>query len=212
MPKADRKARIADFRAGRTDVLTNVDLLTTGFDMPQIEVGIFLRPTQSLALYLQMVGRILRIAPGKNDAVLLDHVGNVLRHGMPDATREWTLEGRAKRAAAPPVRQCPACYAAFTPAPRCPACSYVFPVGQKRSAAAERDGDLTQITETDGDLRMNHLKTAPLRDLVKGAKTREALEEIRAARGYNRGWVQAMLNAKAAARARAIANWRGGAA
>jgi DNA repair protein RadD len=212
MTKAERAARIGDFRAGRITVLTNVDLLTTGFDMPGIEAGIMLRPTQSLALFLQMVGRILRIAPGKIDAVLLDHVGNVLRHGMPDAAREWTLEGRAKRSTPPPVRQCMSCYAAFSPAPKCPACGYVFPIAARVRATDERAGELAEITGTDVDARLRHLREAPLKELLKAAKTREQLDEIRKARGYHHAWTQRLLNFKAAARGRAIQSWRSRAA
>ena len=205
MTKGDRAERIGDLRSGRIEVLTNVDLLTTGFDMPSIEAGIFLRPTQSLALYLQMVGRILRIAPGKDDAVMLDHVGNVFRHGLPADEREWTLEGRAKREGqAVSVRQCPECYAAFSPAPKCPECGYVFPVAARDTAKKQRDGDLVEVGKSDIDARTQHLRDAPLKDLLKAAKTRDALEEIRAARGYQHGWVQRMLEFKAAARARAI--------
>lgn len=210
MTAAQRAQRLADFRTGRLTVLTNVELLTTGFDCPQIEVGIFLRPTQSLALYLQMVGRILRIAPGKADAVLLDHVGNVLRHGMPDEAREWTLEGRAKRSAPPPVRQCPKCYAAFRPAPKCPACTFVFPVVARARATAERDGDLTELSGDEAAARLRRLRDAPLKELLKAAKTREALEEIRKARGYHPAWTARMLAFKAHARSRAMQSWRSG--
>jgi len=192
MPKADRAARIADFRAGRTMVLTNVDLLTTGFDCPQIECAIFLRPTQSLALYLQMVGRILRIATGKQFAMILDHVGNVLRHGLPDAAREWTLEGQAKRPAAPVVRQCPECFAAFHPSPRCPECGYVFPVENKRKPAKHVDGELVEVGG-EADRHREWLLTAPLKDVLRGRDTFEAIDEIRKARGYNWQWTKRMM-------------------
>lgn len=208
MSAGDRRRRLADFRAKRLDVLTNVELLTTGFDCPQIDVAIFLRPTQSLALYLQMVGRILRIAPGKPDAILLDHVGNVLRHGMPDALREWTLKGRAKRSAPPPVRQCSQCYAAFSPAPKCPACGFTFPIAVKRRGTAERDGELVELSGDEVAARMHHLRNAPLKELLKSARTREALEEIRKARGYHPAWTGRMLAFKARGRARALQDWR----
>lgn len=205
MPKGERAERIADLWAGRINVLTNVDLLTTGFDMPSIEAEIMLRPTQSLALYLQMVGRVLRVAPGKDGAVLLDHVGNVFRHGLPADEREWTLDGQAKRERnAAAVRQCPQCYAAFLPAPKCPECGYVFPVEKRETARTQKDGELVEIGRTDIDARTQHLRDAPLKDLLKGARTREALEEIREARGYSHGWVRKMLEFKAGARARAI--------
>ena len=202
MSKADRVARLAAHRDGRIRVLTNVDLVTTGHDDPGIGAAIFLRPTDSLALFLQAVGRVLRVAPGKDDAILLDHVGNVLRHGMPDAPREFTLDGRLKRTAAPTVRQCPQCWAAFAPAPRCVACGYVFPIAAKPRNTAANDGTLAQIDDGDVEARQRRLREAPLKELLREARTREALEEIRKARGYHHAWTGRMLEFKAAGRAR----------
>lgn len=116
MDMAERGRRVADFAAGRMNVLTSCDLISEGFDVPGIHGAILLRPTQSLSLYLQQVGRALRTAPGKERAVILDHVGHLARHGLPDQDREWSLESvaRSKRAKAEnPVRQCERCYAAI---------------------------------------------------------------------------------------------------
>ena len=123
----DRDATVAAFDAGQVQVLVTVDVVSEGFDIPAASCAILLRPTQSLGLYLQQVGRVLRPAPGKTHAVILDHVGNVHRHGWPDDPREWSLEGAQRRAraagpAAPSVRTCPQCFAAFKPAPVCPVC------------------------------------------------------------------------------------------
>jgi len=187
MTPTTRAEIIRDFRAGRIHVLTNVELLTTGFDMPSIEVGIFLRPTQSTALYLQMVGRIMRIAPNKPDCILLDHVGNVLRHGMPDAQREWTLEGRVKSDRPPPVRQCPECFAAFAPAPRCPYCGFNFwtDAATGRTPPKAKAGDLVEVTTPGTD---DWLATAPLKVVMKGVKTAAMVRKIAALRGYKPGW------------------------
>lgn len=193
MPKADRAARLADFEAGRIMVLTNVELLTTGWDCPQVECAIFLRPTDSLALYLQMVGRILRIAPGKQFAMILDHVGNVLRHGLPDAAREWSLDGKAQRPAAPTVRQCPECYAAFAPAPRCPECGYLFPVENKRKPKKEVAGDLVEVQGSAAQARAEWIRTGPLKDVMRGRDTYEAIDEVRRARGYDWRWTRRQL-------------------
>jgi DNA repair protein RadD len=84
------------FKDGTTRVLCNVDLFSEGVDVPAIEAVALLRPTQSLALYMQQVGRALRPAEGKEYAVILDHAGNCRRFGMPDDERTWTLEGRKK--------------------------------------------------------------------------------------------------------------------
>jgi superfamily II DNA or RNA helicase len=121
----DREQVVADFAAHRIRVLVTVDVVSEGFDVPAASCAILLRPTQSLGLYLQQVGRVLRPAPGKEHAVILDHVGNVTRHGFPDDARDWSLDDRMRRSKgtpAPSVRTCPECFAAFKPAPICPVC------------------------------------------------------------------------------------------
>ncbi|NBQ88871.1 MAG: DEAD/DEAH box helicase, partial [Betaproteobacteria bacterium] len=123
----DRDQVVADFGAGLVQILVTVDVVSEGFDVPAASVAILLRPTKSLGLYLQQVGRVLRPAPGKQAAVILDHVGNVHRHGFPDDHRDWSLDdrlrsGRGGGQAAPSVRTCPSCFAAFKPAPLCPVC------------------------------------------------------------------------------------------
>jgi DNA repair protein RadD len=122
----DREQVVADFAAHRIRVLVTVDVVSEGFDVPAASCAILLRPTQSLGLYLQQVGRVLRPAPGKDAALILDHVGNVTRHGFPDDPRKWSLaEGivrGGRGTAAPSVRTCPECFAAFKPAPICPMC------------------------------------------------------------------------------------------
>jgi superfamily II DNA or RNA helicase len=91
-PVKQRREILDRFRRGSTQVLTNVNLFTEGFDLPEIEVVQLCRPTQSVALHLQMVGRGLRPKPtGK--ALILDHAGNCLRLGGPKANRNWTLQG-----------------------------------------------------------------------------------------------------------------------
>jgi superfamily II DNA or RNA helicase len=96
-PLAQREAIIADWRAGVIQVVTNVLVFTEGFDMPELECCILARPTQSVTLYLQMVGRVMRPAPNKVRALVLDHAGCCVRHGGPHLHREWSLEGMAKR-------------------------------------------------------------------------------------------------------------------
>lgn len=122
----DRDALIARFAAGALKVLVTVDVVSEGFDCPGAAVAILLRPTQSEGLYLQQVGRVLRPAPGKAAAIILDHVGNVHRHGWPDDVRPWSLDDRLRTGKggqpAPSVRTCPECFAAFKPAPQCPVC------------------------------------------------------------------------------------------
>ncbi len=136
-PKSGRERIIEDFRRGALDILCNVDLISEGFDVPDCGCSILLRPTQSLTLYIQQSMRCMRYREGKR-AVIIDHVGNYARFGMPDADRSWSLEGRKKQKheASEPVnvRQCPECYAVFpvkddegSKIQICPECGYEFP-------------------------------------------------------------------------------------
>lgn len=144
-----RAMAIADFRAGRIQVLTSCELVSEGFDLPAIEVGISLRPTQSLALWLQQTGRLLRPMAGKSAALLFDHTGNWERHGFPTETRSWSLSGVAKGAhGAKPqsgVRVCTACFAVSAGSARsCRACGKDFPVQARM--VKEAKGQLEALT------------------------------------------------------------------
>ncbi len=144
-----RAELIRQLRDREIDVLCNVMILTAGFDYPGLEAIVMARPTQSLALFLQMAGRVLRASPetGKTEARIIDHVGNVMRHGFPLADREWTLEQakkRAKRAEAlPTLRTCPTCFAIFYTAPKCPECGHEFVVATREIET--REGELHEI-------------------------------------------------------------------
>ena len=141
-----RDQTIREFAEGRIKVLSNVDLFGEGFDLPSMEVSILLRPTQSLGLYLQQVGRVLRTAPGKTHAIILDHVGNVLRHGLPDEEREWSLEGRSKQQKqnGPSIKVCQKCFAAQPPGrPKCKYCDTVFELSPRE--VAEVEGELSEV-------------------------------------------------------------------
>jgi superfamily II DNA or RNA helicase len=94
----ERDAAIARFTRGDTQVLSNVDLFGEGFDVPAIECVILLRATQSVGLYLQMIGRALRPAPGKSHAIVIDLVGNYRRHGLVEEDREWSLDAPPQKA------------------------------------------------------------------------------------------------------------------
>ena len=92
-PDEERKAVIERFRTGETLVLCNVNIVTEGFNLPNIEAVQIARPTKSLSLWLQMVGRGLRTAEGKEHTLIIDHTDNFARLGMPDANHIWLLEG-----------------------------------------------------------------------------------------------------------------------
>lgn len=152
-PTAERKAIVARFVHGETLVLCSVELFIEGFDCPGIEVVQMLRPTQSVVVYLQAIGRALRPAPGKDRAIILDHVNNWERHGLPDDDREWSLEGKkkGKRKAQDEqpslnVTQCPApCFTIFRKAEgACPKCGRAVDGGGRREMEVV-DGELERV-------------------------------------------------------------------
>lgn len=145
-----RRQILKRFAARELDQIVAVDIISEGFDLPAIEVASMARPTQSLALYMQQFGRALRIMPGKERALILDHAGNTLRHqGPPDKPRPWSLERRGKRSSSSggiPLRVCLECwqpYERFHTA--CPYCGAAPPPPEERSAATAVDGDLAEL-------------------------------------------------------------------
>ncbi len=91
-PKQERDAILARLASGQTKVVTNCMVLTEGWDMPEVSCCILARPTRKTGLYLQMVGRVLRPAPGKSNAIVLDHSGAALRLGFVEDRVDWTLD------------------------------------------------------------------------------------------------------------------------
>src|SRR5262249_49979148 len=107
-PANERRALIAALATTQVQIVSNCGLISEGLDVPNVMAAILLRPTKSLALYLQQVGRALRPAPGKDRALILDHAGNTYRFGLADAPRCWSLEGRPRgETGEAPVRRCP---------------------------------------------------------------------------------------------------------
>jgi superfamily II DNA or RNA helicase len=185
-----RDSTVQQFAAGQIQVLVTVDVVSEGFDIPAAGCAILLRPTQSLGLYLQQVGRVLRPAPGKAAAIVLDHVGNVHRHGFPDDPRDWSLDDRLKRAAgaggaAPSVRTCPACFAAFKPAPLCPCCGAACAPPPR--TIRQQDGELKELQRVNAQLRKaERRKARTIGELLALAKQR----------GYSPAWAWKVHNAR----------------
>lgn len=96
-PKTEREAIIADWRKGYITVCVNVFVFVEGFDFPELACVVLARPTQSVSLYLQAVGRVMRPSPNKDVSLIIDHAGCCQMHGQPHLHREWTLEGMAKK-------------------------------------------------------------------------------------------------------------------
>lgn len=148
MDRGLRRDVVRDFKAGKIQWLVSCDLISEGFDCPGIEVGIALRPTQSTGLWLQQCGRILRTYPGKNLALILDHAGNALRHGLPTEERAWSLAGERRAKSGPGVvgvRVCPKCFAAQRSGrPSCADCGYVFAIESR--TVGQVKGQLYELT------------------------------------------------------------------
>ena len=142
---------IRRFRRGEIKVLVNVDLFGEGFDLPAIETVIMARPTMSLGLYLQMLGRGLRPLPGKTYAIIIDHVSNVKQHGLPDINRRWSLDAREKRSSTVrdpevvPVTTCMSCNFVYERVKSiCPFCGHK-PEPEARRKPEQVDGDLIML-------------------------------------------------------------------
>lgn len=148
----ERSDMLDRFRRGETKVICNVQLLVEGVDIPAIEVVQWLRPTQSMIIWMQGNGRGLRPAPGKGRLLILDHVANWHRHGIPDEDREWSLQGRekGKRKAkdedeAPNVQQCQNCFHVFAKGPtHCPSCGEPLP-GNGKAELEVVEGELEKV-------------------------------------------------------------------
>lgn len=171
---------------GSIKIVTSCDLISEGTDIPNIGCAILLRPTQSESLYLQQVGRALRTCEGKDSCVILDHVGNVTKHGHPLADREWSLQGkdkkRKKKESEPDLKfkVCKKCYFVHNDS-KCPACG------------AEIETKVRKLTKLDGLLV--ELEKIEKKDLIRSAKSFEELKLIEKKMGYKNGWAWHRWNA-----------------
>lgn len=186
MDSSTREQLLGDLGAGRLKVLTSCQLIGEGVDVPSVAGCILLRPTQSVSLHLQMIGRCLRPQPGKT-AVILDHVGNVLRLGHHLEEREWSLDGVAKkdREKSPSVKICPKCFAALPSAkPTCPDCGHEF-VAERRELV-HVDGELEEITTV--SRKREQARATTLQDLIQVGQRRNMKNPV--------GWARHVLAAR----------------
>lgn len=150
---AEITKRIIAFARGEVMALTSVNLMSFGFDLASaagmpvtIESLGMMRPSDSLALVLQMWGRGLRMKD--QPCYIFDHAGLASKHGLPDDERRWTLAGREKRSGGnqktEPTRQCETCYFVHRPSPCCPNCGFVYPI--KSREVEEIEGELMEVS------------------------------------------------------------------
>ena len=178
LAKEERARRVLDLSSGALQGLVSVDIVSEGFDLPCVSTAILRRPTASLSLHLQQIGRVLRPSPGKQRAVILDHVGNCRRHGLAEELRDWSLDGIRKRAKRGPqddvasTRQCPQCFAVHTPSPNCPQCLHVYEIKDRIPDVV--DGELEELKAREAIRgRKREQGTAQtLEDLIRVGKAR----------------------------------------
>jgi superfamily II DNA or RNA helicase len=195
MDATTRRALLEQLGAGELQVLTSCALIGEGVDVPSVGGCILLRPTQSEALHLQMIGRCLRPQAGKQ-AVILDHVGNIARLGHHLDERHWSLEGtrRRERSTAPSVKTCPQCFCAMASAAgRCPECGHQFRPERRHYAVVA--GELQELSAA--QLQQRQARQERKREQLE-ATTVEELTALGQRRGLKnpRGWARHVLAAR----------------
>ncbi|HUT43391.1 MAG TPA: DEAD/DEAH box helicase [Desulfobacterales bacterium] len=185
---------------GTIDGLTNCGLIGEGTDIPIVTTLIGLRPTNSETIFLQYCGRVLRKAKGKEKAIILDHVGNYERHGLPDDYREWSLDYQPKKEKGKSkYKRCPECFhPVFISAAACPYCGYLFTDNNTRDIIPkEVEGRLVKIGNSEVREKPGNKKTIHL--VAKYATTFEEAQKICTDLGYEKGyawhvWVKILKN------------------
>jgi DNA repair protein RadD len=166
-------------------------VLTEGWDMPEVGCCVLARPTRKMGLFRQMIGRVLRPAPGKPDAIVIDHSGAVHRHGFVEDPVEWTLDpdryadnprhrNRSERDFHPRLVDCSQCGALRTGGEACRHCGFMPAPPPK--ALAVLDGDLGLVNRNRGV--SNRIMSPEER-----ASWHRQLTHIAAERGYKPGWI-----------------------
>ncbi len=214
----DRRERLGGLARGDLDVLMAADVISEGVDIPAVGGAILLRPTCSVILHLQQVGRALRVKADGSRAIIMDHVGNARRHGMPADPRKWSLDGKPKTELTE-LRECESCHRVFSR-------ETAREDAMEECDRAENDDDPCPILAPCGGGRPTSPgQVAPgnleivrdpwawahgidparafgqeLNALIAHADTEERLRMVSRARGYRKGWVQHVLRSRATER------------
>lgn len=214
MDGEERKEKLADFRAGKLTVLTNVYVLTEGVDVPAASVCLLARGVGHVTPFLQMVGRVLRPAPGKTHGIVIDLAGVTYTHGLPTEERDFSLEGGIKRLpkGERSLRVCQQCGMTFAGIGACPRCG--FKLEDKRPTPTIYDMALREVyagAATPEDAKQRWLLEQMLRskkpypqleheygrlfltkpqNVPEGVRRAEwqRLLQMAAERGHNSGW------------------------
>lgn len=218
MDIAHRTRILKGLATGDIQVVTSCDIISEGTDIPVIGAVIMLRPTASLALFLQQAGRGLRPVyaegfdlstvegrlaamkeSGKTECVILDHVGNITKFGLPDEPRAWSLEGVVKKSGfvpLPPAVTCPKCFAVHVPAPACTRCGFEYPkpeTGPPKPLAEVAEGELRKITEEDRET----MRLAREQEIAE-AQTLAQLQVLGRKFNFPSSWAELVFNTRKA--------------
>lgn len=206
-PAQVRDIAVKRFRDQQLKVLVNVNLFTEGIDLPNVDCVIMVRPTMSLALYMQFSMRCLNPRPGKV-ATIIDQVGNWERFGLPNTDRDWKALAKSKAKVAKSLKrgkiqviQCPDCFGVVERKEvennTCPECGY-SPLVKKREFA-EQKAELREIKESDQVKRIKKIISDQVLMNVAGKRidqlqSRREFEAYAKLHGYKPGWVWYMWN------------------
>jgi superfamily II DNA or RNA helicase len=189
-PKPERDAVLARLASGETELVTNCMVLTEGWDMPEVGCCILARPTRKMGLYRQMIGRVLRPADGKPDAIILDHSGAVFRHGFAEDPVEWTLDPDRHAESPAHVARCDKGWGSRLL--ECSQCSAIRVAGEPCSSC----GFLPQRPPRDVFVATGELGLVKNGQVQQQAYDRAAREQwhgmlawIAQERGYKAGWI-----------------------
>lgn len=197
-PKAERNQIIKDYREGVVQIVTNAELFTEGLDLPNVDCVIMLRPTQSLSLFLQFAMRSMNPREGKR-AVIIDHVGNVQRFGLPTIDRQWSLKGTGGKTSndnngtIKSTTTCEFCFGTFyKTGDKCPYCGHEIAINVQEIEVVE-DAELKKIATTRAE-RAKEILADSATDNIAGKRPADLqnMAEVKAyARfyGYKSGWI-----------------------
>lgn len=183
-PKQQRELAMEMFREGKVNILVNAELYGEGVDVPDCECVILLRPTESLTLFIQQTMRAMRYQPNKQ-AIIIDHVGNYARHGLPNTEHDWQehFKGTNKKSKSDnsiPIKECPECFGVVESAYTiCPYCGCEFPKEETQELSVDESAELEEVT--------NEMITLNFKTPEECNNMKE-LSELGKSLGYKPGW------------------------
>ncbi|HJG40250.1 DEAD/DEAH box helicase [Staphylococcus sp. GDB20D115P1] len=183
-PKQQRELAMEMFREGKVNILVNAELYGEGVDVPDCECVILLRPTESLTLFIQQTMRAMRYQPNKQ-AIIIDHVGNYTRHGLPNTEHDWQeyFEGSNKKSKSDnsiPIKECPECFGVVESAYTiCPYCGCEFPKEETQELTIDETAELEEVTNE--MITLNFKKPEDCNNMKELADLGKSL-------GYKPGW------------------------